>query len=250
MPAINTEILPAISLIIFRAIGPSRQAGSRPLRSKQAGTGGCRGRLSTTIPGPGRSRPRSRTDRRRKEPTSYQAGQSEPAGILPPWQPGGRGLSATYFSPVSVCLQPMLAQRLLPRLPERFFTPCSPIILPSVGNIFARILRTLLAAQFLFRGGHKLLGLLDTPKMLAGLSLSGWFAGLIGGAEVLGGIGLLVPRTVRPATLGRIIIRPGVVFMHIIKILDGLAKGGSAIVVLLLLVVLLVLRGRTAVRAV
>lgn len=41
-------------------------------------------RLSTTIPGPGSRRPQSRTDRRRKEALPGEAGQSEPAGILPP----------------------------------------------------------------------------------------------------------------------------------------------------------------------
>ena len=121
---------------------------------------------------------------------------------------------------------------------------------PSVRNIIAWILQALLAALFIFSGGHKLLDLAGTTTMFEGLALPGWFAGLIGGAEVLGGIGLLVPRTVRLAAMGLIVVMLGAVFMHATKIPGGLAKGGPAIVALLLLVVVLVLRGRTEARAV
>ncbi|MGY3089418.1 putative oxidoreductase [Hymenobacter sp. UYAg731] len=121
---------------------------------------------------------------------------------------------------------------------------------PSVRNIIAWILQALLAAMFIFSGVHKLMDLPGTMKMFGGLGLPGWFAGLIGGAEVLGGLGLLVPRTVRPAAVGLIIIMVGAVFMHATKIPGGLAKGMPAIVALLLLVVVLVLRSRTEARAV
>ena len=121
---------------------------------------------------------------------------------------------------------------------------------PSVRNIIAWILQALLAAMFIFSGGHKLMDLAGTTKMFAGMGFPGWFAGLIGGAEVLGGIGLLVPRTVRLAALGLIIIMLGAVFMHATKIPGGLASGVPAIVSLLLLVVVLVLRSRTETRAV
>lgn len=121
---------------------------------------------------------------------------------------------------------------------------------PSVRNIIAWILQALLAAMFIFSGGHKLMDLAGTTKMFEGMGMPGWFAALIGGAELLGGIGLLIPRTVRPAAMGLIIIMIGAVFMHATKIPGGLAKGMPAIVCLLLLVVVLVLRSRTAVRAV
>ena len=65
-----------------------------------------------------------------------------------------------------------------------------------------------------------------------------------------GGVGLLVPRTVRPAAMGLIVIMIGAVFMHATKIPGGLAKGVPAIVLLVLLVVVLALRSRTAARAV
>ncbi|MDO7851754.1 DoxX family protein [Hymenobacter convexus] len=121
---------------------------------------------------------------------------------------------------------------------------------PSVRNIIAWILQALLAAMFIFSGGHKLMDLAGTAKMFESMSLPGWLATLVAVAELLGGIGLLVPRTVRPAALGLILIMIGAVVMHATKIPGGLAKGVPAIVCLLLLVVVLVLRSRTAVRTV
>ncbi len=121
---------------------------------------------------------------------------------------------------------------------------------PSVRNIIAWILQALLAASFIYGGTQKLLHLDGTMGMFSQLGLPGWFGGFIGVAELLGGIGLLVPRTVRPAALGLIIIMIGALFMHATKIPGGLAKGVPAIVSLVLLVVVLVLRSRTEVRAV
>jgi putative oxidoreductase len=121
---------------------------------------------------------------------------------------------------------------------------------PSVRNIIAWILQALLAAMFIYGGSQKLLNLDATMTMFGNLGLPGWFGGFIGAAEVLGGIGLLVPRTVRPAAMGLIIIMIGAVFMHATKIPGGLAKGVPAIVALVLLVVVLMLRSRTAARTV
>ncbi|GAB3868916.1 hypothetical protein GCM10028824_15010 [Hymenobacter segetis] len=121
---------------------------------------------------------------------------------------------------------------------------------PSVRNIIAWILQALLAAMFIYGGSHKLMDLPGTMKMFEGLGMPGWFGGFIGGAELLGGIGLLIPRTVRPAAMGLIIIMIGAVFMHATKIPGGLAKGVPAIVALVLLVVVLMLRSRTEARAV
>ena len=121
---------------------------------------------------------------------------------------------------------------------------------PSVRNIIAWILQGLLAARFIFSGGHKLMDLAGTSKVFEGMGMPGWLGRFIGAAEVLGGIGLLVPRTVRPAAMGLLIIMIGAVFMHASKIPGGLAKDVPAIVSLLLLVVVLVLRSRPAARAV
>jgi uncharacterized membrane protein YphA (DoxX/SURF4 family) len=113
---------------------------------------------------------------------------------------------------------------------------------PSVRNIIAWILQVLLAASFIFAGAQKLMHLDSTMGMFGSLGLPGWFGGFIGVAEVLGGVGLLVPRTVRPAALGLIVIMIGAVFMHATKIPGGIAKGVPAIVSLVLLVVVYLLR--------
>ena len=109
-------------------------------------------------------------------------------------------------------------------------------------NIVAWILQVLLAACFIFAGSQKLMHLDTTMTMLSNLGLPGWFGGFIGVAEVLGGLGLLVPRTVRPAAIGLIIIMIGAAFMHATKIPGGLANGVPAIVALVLLVVVYLLR--------
>ncbi|GAB3634880.1 hypothetical protein GCM10027422_04700 [Hymenobacter arcticus] len=100
----------------------------------------------------------------------------------------------------------------------------------------------LLAFAFIASGINKFLHSEATVTNFSGMGVPGWFAYLIAGAEVLGGIGLLVPRTVRPAALGLIIIMLGAVFMHATKIPGGLAKGVPAIALLVLLFVVLALR--------
>ena len=66
------------------------------------------------------------------------------------------------------------------------------------------------------------------------------------GAEVLGGIGLLIPRTVRLAAAGLIIIMAGAVIMHATVLPGGMAKGTPALVLLLLLGVVQALRRPSA----
>ena len=79
-------------------------------------------------------------------------------------------------------------------------------------------------------------------KMFGSMGLPGWFGGFIGGAELLGGLGLLVPPTVRWAARGLLAIMAGAVLMHATVLPGGMAKGGPAIVFLLLLLALLWLR--------
>ena len=117
---------------------------------------------------------------------------------------------------------------------------------PSVRNIIAWILQVLLALFFIKAGFDKLKGLEGTMKMFGGLGFPGWFGGFIGAAELLGGIGLLIPRTVRLAALGLIVIMIGAVAVHAFKIPGGLANGVPAIVALVLLVVVYLLRRPTA----
>ncbi|MBF9221132.1 DoxX family protein [Hymenobacter ruricola] len=123
---------------------------------------------------------------------------------------------------------------------------------PSVRNVIAWILQALLAAMFIFSGFNKLSHGPETAKMFGSMGFPEWFAYLIGGAELLGGIGLLVPRTVRPAALGLIVIMIGAVWVHATKIPGGLLpattdkgfqpNGMPAMVLLVLLVVVYLLR--------
>jgi putative oxidoreductase len=112
----------------------------------------------------------------------------------------------------------------------------------STRNTVAWIVQGLLALAFVASGINKFLHLDATVGMFGSMGFPAWFTYLIAGGEVLGGIGLLVPRFVRPAALGLIIIMLGAVFMHITKLPGGLAKGMPALVLLVLLVVVLMLR--------
>jgi uncharacterized membrane protein YphA (DoxX/SURF4 family) len=116
---------------------------------------------------------------------------------------------------------------------------------PSVRNIIAWVLQVLLGLFFIYNGFQKLSGIEKTMGFFGSMGLPGWMAYLIGGGELLGGIGLLIPRTVRLAALGLIIIMAGAVFMHATKIPGGLSGGTAAIVALVLLVVLYFLRRPT-----
>lgn len=110
-------------------------------------------------------------------------------------------------------------------------------------TIIAWVIQVVLAVGFIMSGGQKLLHLPDTVAMFGKLGLPGWFAYLIGGAELLGGLGLLVPRLVRPAALGLVVVMLGAAFMHTTRIPGGLLPNGlPALGFLVLLLVLLWLR--------
>lgn len=113
----------------------------------------------------------------------------------------------------------------------------------STRNTIAWIVQILLAVAFIASGGNKMLHLADTVKGFGGMGFPGWFAYLIAGAEVLGGIGLLVPRFTRLAAAGLIIIMVGAAYVHTTKIPGGLLPNGlPALGLLVLLVVVLLLR--------
>lgn len=113
---------------------------------------------------------------------------------------------------------------------------------PSARNIIAWVLQGLLALAFLASGIRKLMDLNGTIGMFGQLGLPAVMAYLVAGGEVLGGIGLLIPRFTRLAALGLILIMIGAVVMHATKIPGGLAGGVPAIVLLALLLVVLWLR--------
>lgn len=113
----------------------------------------------------------------------------------------------------------------------------------STRNIIAWILQVLLGLAFIASGGRKFMDLTGTVGMFGQLGLPTFFAYLVAGGEVLGGIGLLLPRFVRPAALGLIIIMIGAAFMHATRIPGGLLPNGiPALGLLLGLIVILLLR--------
>ena len=77
--------------------------------------------------------------------------------------------------------------------------------------------------------------------MFGGLGLPAVLGTVVGAAELLGGIGLLIPRTVRPAAIGLIIIMIGALVMHATKIPGGIAGGAFAGALLLGLIVVALL---------
>ena len=113
---------------------------------------------------------------------------------------------------------------------------------PSARNTAAWISQLVLGLAFIGFGGYGLLHATENLKNLSGMGLPGWFAYLIAGAELLGGVGLLVPAAVRMAAQGLLVIMAGAVMMHATVLPGGTAKGGPALVFLLLLVALFRLR--------
>jgi len=112
----------------------------------------------------------------------------------------------------------------------------------STRNIIAWILQVLLGLAFIASGFKKLADMQATVGMFSSLGLPGALAYVVGAAELLGGIGLLIPRFTRLAAIGLIIIMVGAVIMHATKIPGGLAGGLPALVMLALLFVILILR--------
>ena len=112
----------------------------------------------------------------------------------------------------------------------------------SLRNTIAWILQVVLGLFFMFAGFNKLRDMATTVAMFGNLGLPSELAYVVGGAELLGGIGLLVPRLTRFAAMGLLIIMIGAVLMHATKIPGGLAGGIPALVCLILLGVLVWLR--------
>lgn len=112
----------------------------------------------------------------------------------------------------------------------------------STRNIIAWVLQGLLGLAFIASGVKKFTDLPSTVGMFGSIGLPGALAYAIAGAEVLGGIGLLLPRFTRLAAMGLLVVMLGAVVMHATKIPGGIANGVPAIVLLLLLVAVLWLR--------
>jgi putative oxidoreductase len=116
-------------------------------------------------------------------------------------------------------------------------------------TIISWVLQVLIGLAMVFSGANKFLHLPDTVAMFGKLGLPAALTYLVAGGEVLGGIGLLVPRFVRPAALGLLVIMIGAAFMHATKIPGGLLPNGlPALGLLVGLVLILLLRRPAATR--
>ena len=119
----------------------------------------------------------------------------------------------------------------------------------SVRNSVAWVLQGLLGLAFIASGARKFIDLPGTISLFTGLGLPIISAYLVAGGEVLGAIGLLVPRFTRRAALGLMAIMSGAVVMHATKIPGGMANGIPALMLLVLLGVVLWLRRPGSARA-
>jgi uncharacterized membrane protein YphA (DoxX/SURF4 family) len=124
-----------------------------------------------------------------------------------------------------------------------------PFLHMAARNLIAWVLQVVIGLFMIFSGANKFLHLADTVSMFDKLGLPAVVVYLVAGGEVLGGIGLLVPRFVRPAALGLIVIMIGAAYMHATKIPGGLLPNGLAALGLLLgLIIILLLRRPVAAR--
>jgi putative oxidoreductase len=85
--------------------------------------------------------------------------------------------------------------------------------LSKVRNIIGWALVVLLALAYLAAAAGKLTG--AATQMFAHWGYPAWFAKLIGVLELAGAIGLLIPKTMRYAVLGLIVIMIGAAYTHL-----------------------------------
>jgi uncharacterized membrane protein YphA (DoxX/SURF4 family) len=119
-------------------------------------------------------------------------------------------------------------------------------------NVVLWILQVLLALLFLFAGGTKLIMPLEVLMQQGSpnqVMLPGWFIRFIGVAELLGGLGLILPGLLRNrqfltplAALGLAIIMAGAVVVTIMG--DGVRMAIAPFVILLLLLFIAYARWR------
>ncbi len=106
-------------------------------------------------------------------------------------------------------------------------------------NVFLWILQILLAAMFLMAGSMKLIGAADMVSMFEKIGLGQWFRYVTGGLEVIGVIGLLIPRTAGVAALLLVCVMAGAVLTHLFVI-----GGNPALPVGLLVATIVIAWGR------
>jgi uncharacterized membrane protein len=111
-------------------------------------------------------------------------------------------------------------------------------------NVPLWVLQGLLAAFFLVAAaGPKLFGEATAVEMFDDIGIGQWFRYVVGGLELVGAIGLVVPRFARPAALGLAGVMVGAVVTSLFVLDAGLLTITPAI---LLALCALIARGRSA----
>ncbi len=82
-----------------------------------------------------------------------------------------------------------------------------------IRTIVGWVLAILLAAAYAMSAIGKLTG--AATEMFAGWGYPAWFATLIGGIELVGAAGLLIPKTRRWAVLGLTVVMLGAAYTHL-----------------------------------
>jgi putative oxidoreductase len=98
-------------------------------------------------------------------------------------------------------------------------------------NITRWVLQGLAAAAFLAAGGSKLAAVPAMVEMFAKIGAGQWFRYLTGALEVIGAVGLLVPRTAFYGAVLLAVVMAGAIVTHLAVL------GGSPIPALVLLVI-------------
>jgi uncharacterized membrane protein YphA (DoxX/SURF4 family) len=94
------------------------------------------------------------------------------------------------------------------------------------------VLQALLAAFFAFAGINKLLGLQqEMVDNFARMGLGLWFRYLVGGLELAGAIGLLIPRLSGVAALGLAGVMAGAILAHLFVLPPAYYALGPAVLV-------------------
>lgn len=100
------------------------------------------------------------------------------------------------------------------------------------------VLQGLLAAFFLVAAaGPKLFGEATAVETFDDIGIGQWFRYVVGGLELAGGIGLVIPRLARPAALGLAAVMVGAVLTNLFVIDGGLLTITPAILLALCCVI-------------
>ena len=110
-------------------------------------------------------------------------------------------------------------------------------------NIVAWVVTAMMAFMIIKAGGLKLMNHSDQAGNFVKWGYPDWFMYLIGGLEVLGGIGLFIPKTRTLAIFGIIGIMLGAIYTHVIVDGNPTHVGGAVAVSVLGIVILMLRKG-------